>query len=128
MWSMYVFNAPAGDGQAVLVTDNDAIPCFFGTCPHEAATWLGAVGQDEVWVETAGGGEHFAVVKRAPAALPRHAVARPRALLVPAREADAPVRDAAEALAAVARYQARRFARPRRRHRRTEGPYRLASG
>ena len=126
MWTMYVFDAPGGDGQAVLVCDDDCIPCHFSDSPHEAATWLGAVGQDVVAVVTSSGSEAFDVVKRHPAALPRQTVERPRALLVPSNEADVAIHDATEALAAVARYQARRFARPRRKHRRTEGPYQLA--
>lgn len=126
MWTMYVFDAPGGDGQAVLVVNDEEMPCWFGDDPQEAATWLGSIGQDEIGVVTARGRETFAVVKTAPAALPRHEVARPRALLVPSAEADLPIRDADEALAAVTRYQARRFTRKRRRHRRKEGPYELA--
>ena len=127
MWTMYVFDAPGGDGQAVLVVNDDAMPCWFGDDPQEAATWLGSCGQDIIGVITAGGWEQFDIIKTAPAALPRHEVARPRALLVPSAEADMPIRDATEALAAVARYQARRFTRKRRRHRKTAGPYKLAA-
>ena len=126
MWIMYVFNAPGGDEQAVLVVDEECMPVFFGGDPEEATTWLGSVGQDEVGVVTAAGLEAFAVVKRAPSALPRQEVARPRALLVPSAEVDLPIRGAAEARAAVARYQKRRLAKPRRRHRKTAGPYELA--
>lgn len=127
MWTMYVFDAPGGDGQAVLVVDDEALPCFFGASTEEAASWLGAVGQREVGVVTGNGFDRYDVVTKAPKALPRQEVARPRALLVPSAEADVPIRDAADALAAVALYQSRRFARPRRRHRKTAGPYKLAS-
>lgn len=126
MWTLYLFQAPGGDGQAILVTDDDCMPVFFGPDFQEAITWLAAVGQTQIAIMTAAGLETFAIVKRDPAQLPPQSLARPQALLVPSHEIDLPIRDITEAREAVARYRSRRFARARRRHRPTPGPYELA--
>ena len=126
MWTMYILQAPGGADQEVLVVDDDCLAVFYGPDPQEAATWLGTVGQTQVAVVTASGLEVHTVIKSALPRLPPQALARPRALLVPSREADLPIRGADQAVAAIARYRNRRLGRPRRRHRKKEGPYELA--
>lgn len=126
MWLMYVLQAPGGAGQAVLVVDDDCLPVFFGPDVQDAVTWLAAVGEAQVGVVNGAGTELYEIVKREPARMPPQVLARPRALLVPSAEADLPIRDAGDAIAAVNRYRNRRLGPVRRRHRRTEGPYELA--